>query len=70
VQLIEVHTSYGTIAAREQALIDAVRAILVVEGGHRASVEDLVAAVTWDMDIPEPREDDSLDAEDDDEAAA
>ena len=69
-QLIEVQTSFGTIAAREQALIEAVRAILVVDGGHRASPEDLVAAVTWDLDLPEPRDEDELGGEDDDEAAA
>ena len=61
-QLIEVQTTHGTIAAREQALIEAVRAVLALEGGYRANPEDLVAAVSWDYeawDLPAPRDDEA-----------
>jgi hypothetical protein len=40
VELIEVETSFGTVAAGEQALIDAIRELLKAEAGTAKPDED------------------------------
>jgi hypothetical protein len=45
--LIEIETSFGTVAASEQALVDAVLDLILADQGHRATPEDLLEAVSW-----------------------
>jgi len=45
--LIEIETSFGTIAASEQALVDAICDLLVLEGAHRAEPDDPSEAPRW-----------------------
>jgi hypothetical protein len=40
VELIEVETSFGTVAAGEQALIEAIREVLRAEAGTPTATED------------------------------
>ena len=40
VELIEVETSFGTVAAGEQALIEAIREVLRAEAGTPKATED------------------------------
>jgi hypothetical protein len=47
VPLIEIETSFGTVAAPEEALVDAVLALLRTGDPHRATPEDLLEAVSW-----------------------
>jgi hypothetical protein len=44
--LIEIETSFGTIAASEQALVEAVLDLIVAERRDLAAPEDLVDAVS------------------------
>jgi hypothetical protein len=44
-QQIEFETSFGLVAASEQALVDALRALLMEE--QPATPEDLLEAVSW-----------------------
>lgn len=45
-QQIEIETSFGLVAAPEQALVDAILELLSDEE-HRAAPDDLLEAVSW-----------------------
>lgn len=45
--LIEIETSFGSVAATEEALVAAVLALLRGTEGHPATPESLTDAVSW-----------------------
>jgi len=47
VPLIEIETSFGTVSATEEALVDAVRALLRGGEPYRTTPDDLAEAVSW-----------------------
>ena len=46
-ELIEVETSFGSIAAGEQALVDAIREMLREDAVRRATVTELLESLGW-----------------------
>lgn len=47
VPLIEIKTSFGMVAATEEALVAAVMELLRTAEPHRATPDDLLEAVSW-----------------------